>query len=362
MDKDNIKQFQEILSSLHRDESKISDIEKKQDYLQFCIEKLYDKIVDKLKDENEEEEIDSLDEEQLSGLILMEFIDNEEQWFEELQEIIVPDDVAEFVEEDQFEELKKQLEEETYESSDESTDEEPDEEPEEESEEQPEEEPEDNDEPEPDSILEETGECVEPLQEDLLVDMSGGFQGNQQKKIKQMVLNEDDLYDIQEMIIEIGENLKTELDQVIEEREEEEEQEKEKEDEEEDEKDEMGKEPDGTGPHGRGEGPGKGKADGTGLKKKKDKDEEEDEEDKEEITEQDQDQDNNLRQDIALHIAISIKQGNSPDYALDDARDVFTGQEIEDIIKQYDIQRVWADSKSLEELQQMSDESEITNE
>jgi len=37
-----------------------------------------------LKDENEEEEIDSLDEEQLSGLILMEFIDNEEQWFEEL--------------------------------------------------------------------------------------------------------------------------------------------------------------------------------------------------------------------------------------------------------------------------------------
>lgn len=342
MDKDNIKQFQEILSSLHRDENKISDIEKKQDYLQFCIEKLYDKIVDKLKDENEEEEIDSLDEEQLSGLILMEFIDNEEQWFEELQEIIVPDDVAEFVEEDQFEELKKQLEEDTDESSDEVTDTEPDEE---ESEEQPEEELEDNDESEPDSILEETGESVEPLQEDLLVDMSGGFQGNQQKKIKQMVLNEDDLYDIQEMIIEIGENLKDELDRAIEEREEEEEEE-----------DEMGREPDGTGPHGRGEGPGKGKADGSGLKKNKDKDEEED--DKEEITEQD----NNLRNDIALHIAISIKQGNSPDYALDDARDVFTGQEIEDIIKQYDIQRAWADSKSLEELQQMSDESEITNE
>jgi len=37
-----------------------------------------------LKDENDEEEIDSLDEEQLSNLILMEFIDNEKQWFEEL--------------------------------------------------------------------------------------------------------------------------------------------------------------------------------------------------------------------------------------------------------------------------------------
>lgn len=352
MDKDKVTQFQEILSSLHRDEDKISDIEKKQDYLQFCIEKLYDKIVDKLKDENDEEEIDSLDEEQLSNLILMEFIDNEKQWFEELQEIIVPDDIAEFVEEDQFEELKKQLEEDTDESTDE--------EPEEESEEQPEEEPEDNDESEPDSILEETEECVEPLQEDLLVDMGGGFQGDQQKKIKQMVLNEDDLYDIQEMIIEIGENLKDELDRAIEEREEEEEEkDKDKEDEEEDKEDEMGREPDGTGPHGRGEGPGKGKADGSGLKKNKDKDEEEDEEeDKEEITEQD----NNLRNDIALHIALLIKQGNSPDYALDDARDVFSGQEIDDIIKQYDIQRVWADSKSLEELQQMSDEFENTNE
>ena len=354
MDKDKVTQFQEILSSLHRDEDKISDIEKKQDYLQFCIEKLYDKIVDKLKDENDEEEIDSLDEEQLSNLILMEFIDNEKQWFEELQEIIVPDDIAEFVEEDQFEELKKQLEEDTDESTDE--------EPEEESEEQPEEEPEDNDESEPDSILEETGECVEPLQEDLLVDMSGGFQDNQQKKIKQMVLNEDDLYDIQEMIIEIGENLKDELDRAIEEREEEEEEkDKDKEDEEEDKEDEMGREPDGTGPHGKGNGPGKGKADGSGLKKKKD-DEEEDEDEKEEITEQQDEEIPGLRKDIASYIALSIKNGNSPDYALDDARDVFEGTDIGDIIQQYDVQKVWQDTKSLEELEQINIQNETTSE
>jgi len=40
-----------------------------------------------------------------------------------------------------------------------------------------------------------------------------------------------------------------------------------------------------------------------------------------------------LRKDIASYIALSIKNGNSPDYALDDARDVFEGTDIGDIIQ-----------------------------
>lgn len=345
MSNDKIEKFQEILQSLHKDDEKIKDIEQKQNYIQFCIEKLYDKLVDKIKDDNpeEEEEIDSLDEEQIQGLIIMEFIENEQDWFTELQETITVDDIEEFIEEDQFEELKKQLNEEESKESDEQQESSEDEtEPEEDSDE----------EPEPDSILEETGECVEPLKEDLLVDMSGGFQDNQQKKIKQMVLDENDLYDIQEMIIEIGEHLKEEIDQVIEEKEEEQDK---------DDDEDKDKEPDGTGPHGKGNGPGKGKADGSGLKKKKDDEEKEEEDEKEEITEQEEEI-QGLRKDIASYIALSIKNGNSPDYALDDAREVFEGTEIGDIIQQYDIQKIWADTKSVEELEQINNEIEDTSE
>lgn len=331
MDKDKIETFQGILQDIHRDEHYITDLDKKQDYIQFCIDKLYDKIVDTLKEDTSEEEVDQLDDEQLSGLIVMNFVENQDTWFTELQEMIEPEDIAEFIEEDQFEELKQQLEMESEENDEEETTDIVPDEPPDEPIESDDIETEESEESEDDTEEPIDEQCKKTIKEDLLVDMGNGFQGNQQKKLKQIVIDENDLFDIQEMIIEIGEHLKEEIEQSI--------GDKNTELEEEEESD---------------TNDGEDKSDT--KKEKKDKEEEEEEEsDKDEITEQSWENDtNDLRRDIALHIATMILQGDTPDVALDDARKVFDQQPIDEIIQQYDVQKVWANTKTLDELQQMN--------